>query len=57
MLKKDLKIPRVKAQISSFERVSVDVVHISGANYLHLYMLSQIQLKDFTDLNRDRFKT
>ena len=49
MLKKDLKIPRVKAQISSFERVSVDVGHISGANYLHLYMHSQIHLRIFTD--------
>ena len=35
--KKALKFPKVKAEISSFERVPVDIGHISGWNYLHLY--------------------
>ena len=33
--KKALKFPKVKAEISSFERVPVDIGHISGWNYLH----------------------
>ena len=32
-----------KAQISSFERVPVDIGQIYGWNFLHLHMLSQIQ--------------
>ena len=55
--KKILKFPRVKAKISTFERVSVHVGHIFCWNYLYLYKLSQIQLRNFTHLNRDPFKT
>ena len=36
----ELTVPMVKAQISSFERVPVDIGHVSGGNYLHLHMLS-----------------
>ena len=42
---------RDKAQISSFEKVFIDISHISGRNYLHLCMLSQIQLRNFTDFD------
>ena len=40
-----------------FQVLSVDIGHLSGWNYLHLHMLSQIQLWSFTDFNRHPFKT